>query len=123
MAFAPPVRLRRLPGCGNHDTEVASAVGETFVVGDERGEVPSTGEEMVGGGQVDCGTCPNGQLCGVNTPYQCGPAPVCTPATCQSLGANCGLVGDGCGALLDCGVCPAGFTCGLGQANVCAQIR
>ena len=33
------------------------------------------------------------------------PHPMCTPATCISLGASCGSTPDGCGNLLDCGPC------------------
>ena len=33
------------------------------------------------------------------------PPPMCTPATCASLGAMCGFAPDGCGNLLDCGPC------------------
>ncbi|MET0794499.1 MAG: hypothetical protein ABW061_23465 [Polyangiaceae bacterium] len=33
------------------------------------------------------------------------PHPMCTPATCASLGATCGSSPDGCGNLLDCGPC------------------
>jgi len=75
------------------------------------------------GGQVTCPTCPSGQLCGINTPFQCGPAPACTPQTCESLGAQCGAVGNGCGGSLDCGLCPNGTTCGLGEANKCRVIH
>jgi hypothetical protein len=75
------------------------------------------------GGTIDCGPCPAGELCGIERPFTCGPAPVCTPITCESAGAQCGALGDGCGNLLDCGPCPAGSTCGLGGANVCRTIR
>jgi hypothetical protein len=34
------------------------------------------------------------------------PPPECTPATCESLGAECGFSSDGCGQVLDCGPCP-----------------
>jgi hypothetical protein len=34
------------------------------------------------------------------------PPPECTPATCESLGADCGFSSDGCGGVLDCGPCP-----------------
>jgi len=33
------------------------------------------------------------------------PPPMCTPATCASLGAACGMTADGCGNLLNCGPC------------------
>jgi len=40
---------------------------------------------------------------------------VCTPKTCQQLGAQCGMQGDGCGGLTtNCGTCPAPQTCGGG---------
>lgn len=34
------------------------------------------------------------------------PPPDCVPETCESVGALCGLVGDGCGNVLNCGACP-----------------
>jgi len=33
------------------------------------------------------------------------PPPDCTPSTCESLGAECGFSGDGCGNVLNCGPC------------------
>jgi hypothetical protein len=39
------------------------------------------------------------------------PSPSCTPATCQSLGKQCGTWPDGCGGTLNCGTCPSGYTC------------
>jgi hypothetical protein len=45
---------------------------------------------------------------------------LCTPATCASLGKNCGPVSNGCGAVLDCGTCTAPQTCGgAGVHSVC----
>jgi hypothetical protein len=73
------------------------------------------------GGTVDCGSCTPPASCGGGgTPGVCG-APSCTPATCSSLGANCGQVADGCGGLTaDCGMCTGSATCGGGgTANVC----
>jgi len=51
---------------------------------------------LCGGGQ----TCIGGQC-------------ICTPATCQSLGKQCGQWPDGCGATLNCGGCssPAALCC------------
>jgi hypothetical protein len=51
----------------------------------------------------------------------CGTGTVmCTPATCASLGFNCGQAGNGCGGVLDCGTCPMGQSCGgTGVPNVC----
>jgi hypothetical protein len=77
------------------------------------------------GGLVNCGTCPAGQVCGGNCttcggggqPYVCGGGGGCCPKTCADQGANCGMIGDGCGNILDCGTCPGSspcFTCGGG---------
>ncbi len=35
----------------------------------------------------------------------------CTPATCASIGATCGLVPDGCGGTLSCGTCDGLHVC------------
>jgi hypothetical protein len=44
----------------------------------------------------------------------------CAPATCASLGAECGDVGDGCGGTLGCGACPGDQRCGGdGVPNLC----
>ena len=47
----------------------------------------------------------------------------CTPATCMSAGAECGMLSDGCDGVLDCGTCmEAGETCGGGgMANRCGE--
>jgi hypothetical protein len=34
------------------------------------------------------------------------PPPDCTPDTCESVGALCGFIGDGCGNVVNCGACP-----------------
>jgi hypothetical protein len=39
--------------------------------------------------------------------------PVCVPATCHALGAECGLVDDGCGGKLICGLCKGTRICGF----------
>lgn len=47
----------------------------------------------------------------------------CRPATCTSLGAGCGVAGDGCGGQLECGGCGPGLACGIwGRANQCAPV-
>jgi hypothetical protein len=61
------------------------------------------------GNVLDCGTCPNGGVCGAQTPNVCGPP--CMPTTCQQLGATCGLQGDGCGNVVPCGTCTAPAVC------------
>jgi alpha-tubulin suppressor-like RCC1 family protein len=43
----------------------------------------------------------------------------CTPKTCSQLGAECGVIDDGCGHSLNCGMCGAGETCGAQQVNKC----
>ena len=51
-----------------------------------------------------------------------GATPVCAPATCQSLGFNCGPAGDGCGNLLQCGSCGGADVCGGGGTpGVCGH--
>jgi hypothetical protein len=44
----------------------------------------------------------------------------CVPKSCLQVGAGCGQVEDGCGALLECGTCTAPDTCGgAGVENQC----
>ena len=38
----------------------------------------------------------------------------CVPASCLSLGYECGTVSDGCGTTLNCGSCSSGYTCSAG---------
>ena len=38
----------------------------------------------------------------------------CVPASCLSLGYECGTVSDGCGITLNCGSCSSGYTCSSG---------
>jgi hypothetical protein len=48
------------------------------------------------------------------------PPPTCTPRSCLQAGANCGPIGDGCGAQIQCGMCTAPQTCGgAGTPSVC----
>ncbi len=42
------------------------------------------------------------------------PGSGCGLVTCQSAGATCGLIGDGCGGTIDCGSCSSPTTCGGG---------
>ena len=72
---------------------------------------------------LSCGTCPTGQTCGGGgTPGVCG-GPTCTPRTCAAVGAECGIIGDGCGRILNCGSCRPGWTCGTGgTANKCGTV-
>ena len=72
--------------------------------------------------------CPLGQSCLGHVcvlPNTGGDGGVCTPKTCNEVGANCGSALDGCGGIVSCGVganggCAAGTNCGGGgKANVC----
>jgi hypothetical protein len=50
------------------------------------------------------------------------PPPSCTPRTCDSVGAECGYIADGCGGAVDCGPCVAPDSCGGGGTpNVCGS--
>ncbi len=72
------------------------------------------------GGIIQCGTCPEPEICGAAGYSKCGGgfglgpdgAPICTPTTCQALGFDCGPAGDGCGGLLQCGTCQSPLVCG-----------
>ncbi len=61
---------------------------------------------------INCGDCSNGYTCQINGTCTKNP---CVPATCASLGRNCGTVSDGCGGTLTCGNynggCQTGYTC------------
>lgn len=62
-------------------------------------------------GVVECPPCAAGDTCGANGQnFVCG----CEPATCQSVGAECGDVPLGCGlaGVVDCGECPGELACG-----------
>lgn len=68
------------------------------------------------GNFLDCGGCASGQSC-MGQPGRCT-AQVCTPSTCESLGA-CGQIGDGCGGLLECGGCQGNEQCTADNRCVC----
>ena len=82
------------------------------------------------GSLIQCGSCATGQTCGGGGTSLCGTPTTpdggmtaCQPRTCASVGANCGPVGDGCGALLQCGTCPTGQSCGGGGTpSVCGTM-
>ncbi len=84
------------------------------------------------GNTLNCGpsTCPGTEFCGGGGPGKCGGdttktadgGPVCTPATCASLGYDCGSAGDGCGGQIGpcgTGTCTDPQFCGGGGANKC----
>ncbi len=76
------------------------------------------------GNAIQCGTCPEPQICGAAGFSKCGGgnglepdgAPICVPTTCQALGFDCGPAGDGCGGVLQCGTCQAPLVCGAAGA-------
>jgi hypothetical protein len=43
----------------------------------------------------------------------------CRPTTCAALGAECGVVSDGCGTILQCGFCVSPQVCGWFARNRC----
>ena len=80
-----------------------------------------SGDGCDDGVTLQCGTCSMGQTCGGGgMSGQCGTGPMCTPLTCQEVGAQCGIIGDGCGSTVNCGDCMNNQICGgNGVANQC----
>lgn len=78
---------------------------------------------------VECGSCPEGDVCGLNQPNVCGTPEVCEPETdealCERLGKNCGTISatDNCGDARtpSCGSCAGEEVCGEKEPNVCAR--
>lgn len=84
------------------------------------------------GGDGCGGTCGSGCAAGVvcSSDGQCDVSCL-NPATCLSLGYNCGSWSNGCGSTLSCGTCPSNQNCILGVCtapstcipdNSCASI-
>ncbi len=74
------------------------------------------------GGKVECGSCPNGQICGGGGANKCG-TNACAPKTCVQLEATCGYVSDGCSQAIDCGKCQSPYSCGGGgRPNQCGCV-
>jgi hypothetical protein len=85
------------------------------------------------GAQIDCGTCTAPEFCGGGGYSKCGTTPTalqdgglhgdggtvtsCTPGTCESAGANCGWMADGCGNAILCGLAPDGGAMTLAQGT------
>jgi hypothetical protein len=85
------------------------------------------------GGSYECGSCKNGEVCGVLKAFRCDKPVVDNPESCPAqidscaaADAECGVVGNGCGGLIDCdeetGGCEEGSLCGLGGAQKCGAI-
>jgi hypothetical protein len=63
------------------------------------------------GEAMDCGQCPEGQLCGGEVANVCLAPPPCNAATgCGELGWECGIAVDDCGNTFDCAA--EGLACG-----------
>ena len=64
------------------------------------------------GNLIDCGSCPQDQRCGLNTPSICGLLPVCQPTpVATACASKCGSVPDGCGGVYYCDGTNGGVTC------------
>ncbi|HWO08063.1 MAG TPA: hypothetical protein VNN80_01245, partial [Polyangiaceae bacterium] len=75
------------------------------------------------GSTIDCGTCGDGEVCGLGAANVCaGIDDVCVRQAQESAcqGKECGVVGDGCGGTYLCGSCADTETCGLEAAYQCA---
>jgi hypothetical protein len=86
------------------------------------GSAGASGSAGVGGSGgaagSDCEPRPcTASVCGVmqddgcGTLVECSCPDGCVPATCESEGAQCGTIEDGCGETLDCGECSSGCSC------------
>jgi hypothetical protein len=72
------------------------------------------------GGFVECPPCDGEDTCGANGQnFVCG----CEPATCSSVGAQCGDIVVGCGleGTVNCGECPGELVCGEDNRCVCPR--
>jgi hypothetical protein len=78
---------------------------------------PSCGQASIGCGlMIDCGSCANGEICGLNTPSICGAVPSCTPVGESSACAGkCGVVPNGCGGSYTCTAGNGGVNCSGAQ--------
>jgi len=65
---------------------------------------------------VDCGACPSGQQCDLQS-HQCS---ACPTLSCTAFGAACGTITDGCGAQINCGGCASPLVCDLFAQNCVA---
>lgn len=75
------------------------------------GQCSSPPQEVCNGEDDNCDDqIDEGGVC--RAPTNCA----CQPVSCTSVGAQCGVIPDGCGAQLDCGTCGSGLRC---IANAC----
>lgn len=77
---------------------------------------------------IDCGTCDDPLVCGINSPNVCGCSGTDEAALCATAGAECGMIevlDPNCGVMrmISCGSCVDPESCGAaGQNNQCACV-
>ena len=76
------------------------------------GVVVGCGGHNNGTGNRDAGGDANSGFPDASIEHDAGSGSGCGLITCQSAGAQCGPIGDGCGGIIQCGSCPTGQTCG-----------
>ncbi len=108
----------------NCSVENKQCINGACIVASCINECPASGQKRCNGqysqtcGNYDSDSCfewNSGDFCtnGCNqTSGNCN-GQSCTPATCSSLGRQCGSWSDGCNGTLNCGTCPAGQTCNM----------
>jgi hypothetical protein len=117
--------------CGNPLTAVdGGAVCVPKTCADYGANACGQQSDLCGGLTANCGTCATPEFCGGGGPGVCGGdinttpdgGPRCVPATCASLGYDCGMAGDGCGGTVGpcgTGTCTSPQFCGGGGPNKC----
>jgi len=78
-------------------------------------EGKSCGADQCGGSCGNCGSC-NGTAIPCQFDGKC-PLDICCPATCDKVGAQCGIASDQCAGVLDCGGCPVPQTCNMNKCQ------
>ena len=68
-------------------------------------------------GNVGMQYCTRGSWSACNAQACPPPPPACTPATCASLGKQCGSWNNGCGNTMNCGGCTSPDTCNDGRCS------
>lgn len=77
---------------------------------------------------INCGTCDDPLVCGINSPNVCGCSGTDEAALCATAGAECGMIqvmDPNCGVMrmISCGPCEDPESCGAaGQNNQCACV-
>jgi hypothetical protein len=107
-------------GNGDALADTGGAVGTTDATTDSPG-VEGSAETSMGdeSGAVDASIDTTSDSAVADAPPEAD-ARACVPATCASLGYECGPAADGCGGLLSCGTCQAPLCCGSLHFDRCA---